>query len=303
MRPLLHSSLLMVIGIAWHHAVYAQTNERIITADMLRHLSHESYHRHKHNRAPVYPGKIAAFMHEMLPSEISATNTKNLPPPPSSTKITSTEDEKPPQMIVVTPLPPHPSSTHIYFPPQRVVTKSHSDDIHQPKKKSFGIDIGKWIKGKIKRQLTNADPGLIEIIVTEAVKGRVRTVPAGSILFAQKYYNQGTLKLDLIVQRGLLPDGEEFPIKGLIYNTQFHAGLVGQVIKNKDFNKNKLSKALIQSGKKILQTHIGTQSTAPLVSVAGDAAFSPLAPTMNAKLPYIISVAPQQVNIQVQKSF
>ncbi len=90
----------------------------------------------------------------------------------------------------------------IYLPPPRIGGYGPLTDAPTPDNiRVFGIRIGTWIEGKLRRNASNAEPGLIEIYTTRDIRGDKKVLPIGTTLFAQKTYNPGTKKLDLLVEK------------------------------------------------------------------------------------------------------
>lgn len=83
--------------------------------------------------------------------------------------------------------------------------------------------------GRLTRTATNTEPGLVEIELTEDVAGDKKTLPAGTLVFARKQYNDGTKRLELQVEKGITPSGLEFALHGLVFDLHKMSGLIGSV--------------------------------------------------------------------------
>jgi len=103
-----------------------------------------------------------------------------------------------------------------------IISDAVSSDI-----KAYGIRIGTWMQGSINRNVSSAEPGLVEITLTADVVGDKRTLKAGTILFAQKQLNNATKRLDMVIQKGITPNGHEFKATGFIFDTSQVSGLPG----------------------------------------------------------------------------
>ena len=103
-----------------------------------------------------------------------------------------------------------------------IVSDAVSSDI-----KAYGIRIGTWMQGSISRNVSSAEPGLVEITLTADVVGDKRTLKAGTILFAQKQLNNATKRLEMVIQKGITPNGHEFKATGFIFDTSQVSGLSG----------------------------------------------------------------------------
>ncbi len=111
---------------------------------------------------------------------------------------------------------------------------------------AFGIRLGTWMEGSINRNTSNAEPGLVEITLTAEVVGAKKTLKPGTLLFAAKQFNQATKRLEMQVQKGITPDGKEFQLTGLVFDTQKVSGLSGIVdMNNAESVKSGASKGLI----------------------------------------------------------
>ncbi len=85
------------------------------------------------------------------------------------------------------------------------------------KSRTFGIVIGTWFKAHIERRVTNADNGQVEVTLDEDVPGKTKTLPAGTVLFGQKAFNQVSQRLDISLSNGIMPEGIEFDLEqGLV---------------------------------------------------------------------------------------
>ncbi len=193
-----------------------------------------------------------------------------------------------------------------YASPPRSGYEGAVDAEAPPKKQFFGIRIGTWIEGELRRSATNSEPGLIEIYTTKSVPGRRKSLPAGTTLFANKGYNSGTKKLDLLVEKGITPDGLEFEIQGLVFDLQKTAGLIGIISADSTMIvERSTSKGLLAAGGEVVN-QLGQGS---LVGAAGSAAAdSLLNDTGNVieektRLKQTIRSSPQHLLIRVEETF
>lgn len=111
-------------------------------------------------------------------------------------------------------------------------------------RKYFGITIGTWSKARLNRNTTNVEPGLIELTLTDAVHGKRKTLDAGTLFFAKKSLNNGTKRLELLIVKGITPDGKEFKVRGLIFDTNKVSGLRGII----DTDENMIAQNSLNTG-------------------------------------------------------
>ncbi len=202
------------------------------------------------------------------------------------------------------------SPTFVYEPPARTVNnasgQSGSSDVVVVKQRKFGIPLGTWFSGKLTRQTTNSDPGLIEILITQDVVGNHKTLPTGTWLFSDKIFNQGTKRLDLRVIRARLPDGEEIEIDCLVYDSSRVAGLQGIIVEN---NTNAVASGfksgMIEAGQAIVNQAGGGTIGGTVISSTADAVANTqqASISMQQAMPFTVHVSPQSVFIQVQETF
>lgn len=172
---------------------------------------------------------------------------------------------------------------------------------------SFGIRLGTWMEGNINRNTSNAEPGLVEITLTADTVGDKKTLKEGTILFAQKQFNPATKRLEMMVQKGITPSGQEFKIAGLIFDTQKVSGLSGIVdMDNASSVKRGASKGLIAAAGTAAAksaagaTPFGSAASATVDSVLQDQS-NVVEQTTGQQL--TIYVSPQPLLIRVDQTF
>lgn len=174
------------------------------------------------------------------------------------------------------------------------------------KSNAFGIRLGTWMDGKINRNTSSAEPGLVEILLTTDVIGDRKTLRAGTILFAQKQLNAATKRLEMLVVKGITPDGEEFKLTGLVFDTVKVSGLSGIVdVDNDKTMKRGASKGLLAAVGAATKASVGST---PLGSAAEATADSVLQDQRNVveqttSQQLTIYVGPQPLLIRVDQSF
>lgn len=162
-------------------------------------------------------GKTAPKSFTKKKKNVSATAAKATAG--AAMKSSSNGDKLKEQVQVETPLPPVPGQ-------QTMVS-----DAIKPSN-AFGIRLGTWMEGSINRNTSNAEPGLVEITLTAEVIGDKKSLKPGTMLFAQKQFNSATKRLEMKVEKGITPDGHEFQLNGLVFDTQKVSGLSGIVDMN-----------------------------------------------------------------------
>jgi len=172
---------------------------------------------------------------------------------------------------------------------------------------SFGIRLGTWMEGNINRNTSNAEPGLVEITLTADIIGDKKTLKTGTLLFAQKQFNASTKRLEMMVQKGITPSGQEFKIAGLIFDTQKVSGLSGIVdMDNANSVKRGASKGLIAAAGTAAAksaagaTPFGSAASASVDSVLQDQS-NVVEQTTGQQL--TIYVSPQPLLIRVDQTF
>jgi Bacterial conjugation TrbI-like protein len=173
--------------------------------------------------------------------------------------------------------------------------------------KKFGIPLGSWFRVRLARNVSNAESGQVELTTTEDVPGNARTLPAGTVFFADKAFNSGTKRLDCRLARGITPKGVEFTVRASCFDLQKQAGLNGVV----SFDEKAVVNTGVQKGtlaalRSVARNMAGT--TGAVVAGASGAADSVLndasqAAEQIASSPYTIYVAPQDILVRVDESF
>ena len=195
--------------------------------------------------------------------------------------------------------------SNIYIPPARTGAAGSqiiSDAI--PATLFFGIRLGTWLPAKLSRDTSSAEPGTVELSISEDVIGDRRTLPAGSILFANKALNGGTKRMEMMVTKGITPSGQEFNLRGIVFDPQKISGLSGiYQVDDKAIAKHGAQKGAVAAIGAAAQTLTGN----PLAAAGGAATQSILADTSGA-IEYnapvaVIYVSPQPIIIRVEEKF
>lgn len=195
----------------------------------------------------------------------------------------------------------------IYIPPPRIGGYGAVTDADSPDQtRVFGIRIGTWIAGELRRPASSAEPGLIEIYTSKAVRGDKKVLPPGSTLFAESTYNPGTKKQDFLVEKGITPQGREFLMRGLVFDLNKTAGLIGTVTTDSGMIvERSTSKGALAAGGAVAEQLAGDN----LVGAAGKAAAESLledsseAVERSKTLKQTIRTVPQKLLIRVEETF
>ena len=202
---------------------------------------------------------------------------------------------------------PPPSDPDIYIPPPRVETESttHSQ-VYTQQSRAFGITIGTWFRAHIERRITNADNGQVEVTLDEDVPGKTRTLPAGTVLFGQKSFNQVSQRLDISLSNGIMPEGVEFDLVATVYDSTRVSGLSGSVVRQRGTEvKSAASKGALASAKALMTATIDNTAAGALADGVGQVGDELLNNERRfVREPrYLIQVSPQPVLVRVNQTF
>ncbi len=275
-----------IIGALLLASMTPASAERMLSVDELRQLAGDADRTHREKRSRIQGGDLS----QLLPEQKADNATTVQPHPPSKAATPKNVDQaktlsvaqtprvtKYSQAPVTTPASPtQPSGTSAsvttasktkanpfeYVPPPRTVVTDNSvyTDAVTVDEMRYGIRIGTWIEVEMLRNISSGEPGVVSFRVTEPVQGRYRVLEAGTELFAEKAFNGVTERLEMMIARGVTLDGEEFEIRGQVYDTFKVSGLDGIV------KKKELAKGSVQSG-------LLAATRTALGAVANDSAF------------------------------
>jgi hypothetical protein len=129
------------------------------------------------------------------------------------------------------PVGPSANSSMYIAPPRPAYQPVTTPASTSKRRVVYGCRVGTIIKGELRRQTTNVEPGKAEIFVTDDAYCDYKNIPLGSKLFGTKTINGGTLRLDIHLDHLLLPNGKEVPgISAYVRDANDVAGLSGTVI-------------------------------------------------------------------------
>ncbi len=198
-------------------------------------------------------------------------------------------------------------TSNLYTPPPRSNAVSGgqaivADAVHSTV--AFGVRLGTWLNASLGRNTTSGDSGSVELTLTSDVIGDRRTLPAGTVLFADKALNNITKRMEMVVTHGITPTGLEFEMRGMVFDPQKTPGLAGvYVLDKKEVVARGATKGAIAAvgaavgtlggGAAGAATHAATQS------VLNDANQV----TEGNAVQAVIYVSPQPLIIRVEKQF
>lgn len=198
-------------------------------------------------------------------------------------------------------------TSNLYTPPPRYSAVSGgqaivADAVHSTV--AFGVRLGTWLNATLGRNTTSGDSGSVELTLTSDAIGDRRTLPAGTVLFADKALNNITKRMEMVVTHGITPTGLEFEMRGMVFDPQKTPGLAGvYVLDKKEVVARGATKGAIAAvgaavgslggGAAGAATHAATQS------VLNDANQVAEGNAVQA----VIYVSPQPLMIRVEKQF
>jgi len=183
---------------------------------------------------------------------------------------------------------------------------TYSDAVEPDNKQYFGIRRGTWIKAELRRDINNAEPGDVELYLSQEIYGTKHTLPADTQLFANKGLNTATQRLDMLTTYAITPSGREFVLKARIYDTFKVSGLVGII--DADDSKIAMSGAtasLTALGTGVLKEVGGGSVVGNALSKGGQSIINDQsnASKLETDQQITIFVAPQSILLRVEETF
>lgn len=200
-----------------------------------------------------------------------------------------------------------PGVGEVYTPPPRSSAVSGeqaivTDAVHSTV--AFGIRLGSWLNASLDRNTTSGESGSVELTLTGDAIGDRRTLPAGTVLFADKNLNNTTKRMEMVVTHGITPTGLEFEMHGLVFDPQKTPGLAGVYVldKKESVSRGAQKGAIAAVGAAVGMAGpgvAGVATNAAAQSVLNDAGTV----TDNNAAQAVIYVSPQALIIRVEKQF
>ncbi len=183
---------------------------------------------------------------------------------------------------------------------------TYSDAVEPDNKKYFGIRRGTWIKAELRRDINNAEPGDVELYLSQEIYGTKHTLPIDTQLFANKGLNTATQRLDMLTTYAITPAGREFVLKARIYDTSKISGLVGII----DADDSKIAErgatsSLAALGTGVLNEVGGGSVVGNALSKGGQSIINDQsnASKLETQQQITIFVAPQSILLRVEETF
>ncbi len=303
---------LLLIGAACLHASFAAA----VTADELRGTAAEQEHAAAQRQGRADTGSMDSLL-PVVPqkggdspkSSKYDTDTKPAADKPAAkaaaknhaAKKTAAEKHDPATALA------RAGASNLYTPPlrsspvaagQAVVTDAVNSTV------AFGIRLGSWLNASLDRNTTSGESGAVELtLATDYIGGR-RTLPARTVLFADKSLNTTTKRMEMLVTHGITPAGLEFEMRGMVFDPQKTPGLAGVYImdKKESVARGATKGALAAVGAAVGMASpgvAGVATNAAAQSVLNDAG----AVTDGNAEQAVIYVSPQALIIRVEKQF
>lgn len=273
-----------------------------ITADALRSMDKDTLQADREKARRVGEGYFGGLLDQIAPVTQAVVPDKPKPKPVKQAAAPTTtpqinKDQSPQQRG---------TSSGGVVKVYRNHATGISSDVVLPKQTRFGIYRGTWIDGAMMRPATNSDPGQVEIVLTADVEGKSKVLPSGTKLFADKRFNQGTNRLDLIVNAALLPDGREIQISAIVYDRHDVAGLVGSIQSNdQSALAQGFNEGLVNAGSAFVRGLVSDPVGSALIGTTANAVASNQRSVLRAErvAAFTINVPAQSLRLQITKSF
>jgi hypothetical protein len=199
------------------------------------------------------------------------------------------------------------SDPYVYIPPARQNSSTQGGIVSDaiPALLVFGIRLGTWMPANLSRDTSSAEPGTVELTIAEDIIGDRRTLPIGSVVFANKTLNNSTKRMEMTVTHGITPAGHEFKLRGIVFDPLKVSGLTGiYTVDEKAIAKHGLQKGTV-AGIGAAAQSMGAIN--PFIAAGGAATQSVLSDTGGA-VAYnaptaVIYVSPQSLIIRVEERF
>lgn len=305
----------MVKNFIFFALLVSTTTANAITPDELRAMSADKNREDTQRSSRVNTGAVDTLLpapaKQAQPSSskysagAAPAGNENTGAAPVKKKKIKTSTGNVPQVDAASGIDRNTSNADIYVSPARqgVSNQVVSDAI--PATLVFGIRLGTWMPAKLNRDTSSAEPGSVELTISEDVIGDKRTLPAGTVLFANKTLNGSTKRMEMIVTNGITPSGQEFKLRGIIFDPLKVSGLSGiYAVDDKAIAKHGFQKGTVAAVGAATQTMGGLN---PLAAAGGAATRSIITDTGGA-VEYnaptaIIYVSPQPLIIRVEERF
>ena len=195
----------------------------------------------------------------------------------------------------------------VYIPPAKPKTsKTLTTDAVKLKQSHYGIRLGTWMLASLNRKTNSAEPGLIELTLTQDIDGDLRTLETGTQFFAKAVYNDGSKRMDLKIKKAITPDGKEIKLNGIVFDDNKVAGLSGHIpqITTQQSIESGLAKGTLAASGELINTATGNDVLGVFMTEAGDSVLEDKRDQYTQRKPRkVIFVSPQTLIIRVEASF
>jgi hypothetical protein len=161
------------------------------------------------------------------------------------------------------------------------------------------------LNAELQRNTTSADSGTVEMKLSSSYAGDRRTLPEGTVVFAEKTLNATTKRMEMVVTHGITPSGLEFEMRGLVFDPQKTPGLAGIfVLDKKQVAANSAAKgAMAAVGAAVSQLGGGAAGEATNAATQSVLSDTSQASDFNNGQQAVIYVSPQPLLIRVERLF
>lgn len=219
---------------------------------------------------------------------------------PSSNTNTETSARHPTN-TTVQPIIAKVSPDYIYVPPARVSASDNTSSGQvTSNRQRFGINKNTWLKVELRRTVSTADRGEVELYLLENVPGRYRDIPRGTTFYGSPRINMALRRMDIIVSNGMLDNELEFDITAAAHDVNQQYGLMGKLIRNREGEvESAVGRGAIAAARDAIRPIAG-EAGAAVDSISGDLidyeeTYAPQAPRA------IIQVVPQVLYLKVSE--
>lgn len=323
---------LAIIGALLLAGITPASAERMLTVDELRQLAGDADRVHREKRARIQGGDLSQLLPEQKLDDATAaksqstskatTPIKNVDKTNTSPRATKYSQNKKaatgvsnsannvastkaegkasiaPVAVKVNP--------YTYVPPPRTEVSDNgvNTDAVIVNKLHYGIRIGAWIEVEMLRNISSGEPGVVAFRVAEPFQGRYRVLETGTELFAEKVFNGTTQRLEFMVTRGVTSSGEEFEIRGQVYDTLKVSGLDG-IVKKKELVKGSVQSGLLAATRTAIGAVANDSPIGAGASTAADVMLSEGEGAVSEQLQeqYVIYVSSQDAKLFITQAF
>jgi hypothetical protein len=277
-----------------------------VTADELRGMSDQKDRETVQRQGRANTGALGS----LLPSDATQSSKygSNSNTPAVKKTAKKTKAKTPNGSAAASAVESTSTNSSVYTPPARSSSGSEDQAIVSdavPPTQTFGIRLGSWLNAELQRNTTSADSGTVELKLSSSYAGDRRTLPEGTVVFAEKTLNATTKRMEMVVTHGITPTGLEFEMRGLVFDPQKTPGLAGIfVLDKKQVAANSAAKgAMAAVGAAVSQLGGGAAGAATNAATQSVLSDTSQASDFNNGQQAVIYVSPQPLLIRVERLF